>query len=427
MGMLYRRKKRDPVTHELIELGPWWMKYYRQGRPFYESTETEVKAEARRKLKEREGQVAQGLHQGPQVERTRFEDLVEGIRQDYAMNERKSSRRMEDYITHLMTSFSHMRASAITTDKIKTYITNRQKEGAANGTINREMGALKRMFRLALQHTPPKVVRAPHIPMLEERNIRSGFFEHEDFLALRGVLPDYAQVAATLAYYSGMRTGEVFSLKWTQVNWSAGKLSLRAQDTKTETPRVLYITGDLLRVLMVWKQRCDQKWPQCPWICHRGGIRLESLKHSWRKACERVGLGKMVEVEGTKEKVWVGKIPHDFRRTAVRNMVRAGVPEKIAMAISGHKTRSVFDRYNIVNEADLEQAAQSMTAYFERERAKMVTVTVTLGELERERGSSLDSEDAESLGKVVELARGIEPPTCGLQNRCSAIELRQPE
>jgi integrase len=88
----------------------------------------------------------------------------------------------------------------------------------------------------------------------------------------------------------------------------------------------------------------------------------------------------MVEVEGTKKKVWVGKIPHDFRRTAVQNMVRAGVPEKVAMAISGHKTRSVFDRYNIVNEADLEQAAKSMTAYFEREKAKMVTPAKLQGE-----------------------------------------------
>ena len=173
------------------------MKYYRQGRPFYESTETEDKTEARRKLKDREGQVAQGLHQGPQIERTRFEDLVEGIRQDYAMNERKSSRRLEDYIVHLMASFKNMRASSITTDKIKVYINKRRHAGAANGTINRELGALKRMFRLALQHTPPKVARAPHVPMLEERNVRSGFFEHEDFLALRGVLPDYAQVAAT--------------------------------------------------------------------------------------------------------------------------------------------------------------------------------------------------------------------------------------
>ena len=415
MGMLYRRKKRDPVTHDLVELGPWWMKYYRQGKPFYESTETEDKTEARRRLKEREGQVAQGVHQGPQVERTKFEDLVKGIQQDYMMNERKSVRRLNDYIIHLTAFFSHMRASAITTDKIKAYIAKRREAGAANGTINRELGALKRMYRLALQQTPPKVARAPHIPMLEERNIRSGFFEHEDFLALRGVLPDYAQVAATLAYYSGMRMGEVSSLKWSQVNWSAGKLSLRAQDTKTETPRVLYLTGDLLRVLTAWKQRCDQKWPQCPWICHRGGIQLESLKHSWRKACERVGLGKLVEIEGTKEMVWVGKIPHDFRRTAVRNMIRAGVPEKIAMAISGHKTRSVFDRYNIVNEADLEQAARSMTIYFEREKAKMVTVTVTLPESRGQSSSSASREEVDSSVEFVELARGIEPPTCGLQ------------
>ena len=265
------------------------------------------------------------------------------------------------------------------------------------------------------------------IPMLEERNGWSGFFKHEDFLALRGVLPDYAQVAATLAYYSGMRMGEVSSLKWSQVNWSAGKLSLRAQDTKTDTPRVLYLTGDLLRVLTVWKQRCDQKWPQCSWICHRGGVRLESLKHSWRKACERVGLAELVAVEGIKKKVWVGKIPHDFRRTAVRNMVRAGVSEKVAMAVSGHKTRSVFDRYNIVNEADLEQAAKSLTAYFEREKAKMVTLTVTLAKLTGESSGSANREEVESSADFVELARGIEPPTCGLQNRCSAIELRQLE
>src|SRR5262249_6222374 len=160
--------------------------------------------------------------------------------------------------------------------------------------------------------------------------------EHEDFLALRGALPDYAKVAVTLAYYSGMRMGEISSLKWSQVNWVQGKLFLNAQDTKTDTPRVLYLTGDLLRVLMAWKDQCDHKWSRCAWICHRGGVRLLSLKHSWRKACERVGLGKVVE------KKWVGRIPHDFRRTAVRNMIRAGVPEKVAMTISGHKTRSVF-------------------------------------------------------------------------------------
>ena len=417
MGMLYRRKKPNSATGKPTETGPWWLKYYREGRPYYESSDTEDKSEARRKLKEREGQVATGQYHGPQVERTRFEDLVNLIRQDYALNERKSDQRLEIFIKHLTPYFRQVRARGMTTERITGYIVKRQEQGAANGTINRELGCLKRMFRLAYQQTPPHVARVPHIPMLDEHNIRSGFFEHEDFLALTGALPDYAQVAVTLAYYSGMRMGEVYSLQWKQVNWTQGKLFLKAEDTKTNTPRVLYLTGDLLRVLMTWKTRSETKWSQCPWICHRGGVRLQSLKHSWRQACGRVGLGLMVTDEKKGVEIWQGKIPHDFRRTAVRNMLRAGVPEKIAMAISGHKTRSVFDRYNIVNESDLEQAAKSLSAYFEREK---VTLSVTLAELKKESSSSVNAELVGTSAGVMELARGIEPPTGGLQNHCSA-------
>ena len=428
MGSVYRRKRIDPVTGLAVQAGPWWMKYYVHGRPVQESARTQDRTEARRILKEREGQVASGLYHGPQIERTRFEDLLALIRQDYQLNKRKTARRVGDFEKHLEPFFRRMKASAITTNQIKAYIVKRQGQGAANGTINRELGCLKRMFRLAMQQSPQLVTKVPHIPQLKENNIRSGFFEHEDFLSLRGVLPDYAQVAVTLTYYSGMRIGEVCSLQWRQINWVEGKLFLQSQDTKTNTPRVLYLTGDLYRVLQTWKRRCEEKWPDCPWLCHRGGIRLQSLKHSWRKACERVGLGKMVKDEQKGREVWQGKIPHDFRRTAVRNMIRAGVPEKISMAISGHKTRSVFDRYNIVNEKDLEQAALALSAYFERERTTLTaTLLATLGGLGGGSSRSANRQPVESSAKVVELARGIEPPTCGLQNRCSAIELRQPD
>ena len=417
MGMIYRRKKRDPTTGTLAEQGPYWMKYYVDGRPIQESTRTSDKDRAKRILKIKEGEIAAGLYRGPNIDRTRYEDLAELVRQDYELNKRKTGRRVSEYQHHLAPYFRKLRVSAITTERIKAYIVKRQGEGAANGTINRETGFLKRMFRMGFQQTPQLVARVPHIPQLKEYNIRSGFFEHEDFLALRGALPDYAQVAATLAYYSGMRMGEVCSLQWRQINWTEGKLFLQAQDTKTNTPRVLYLTGDLYRVLLAWKTRCDLKWPGCPWICHRGGIRLQSLKHSWRKACETVGLGGMVKDEKKKHLVWVGRIPHDFRRTAVRNMVRAGVPEKVAMSISGHKTRSVFDRYNIVNERDLEQAARSLSAYFERQT---VTLTVTLAELRGESSGSVSRQPVDSSVEFMELARGIEPPTGGLQNRCSA-------
>jgi integrase len=402
MGMLYRRKKRDPATGLLAEQGPWWMKYYRDGRAFFEGTGTEDKTEARRKLKEREGQVARGLHHGPQTERTRFEDLVAGIRQDYALNERKSVRRLNDFITHLSAHFKQLRASAITTDRINAYATTRREDGAANGTINRELACLKRMFKLAHQSTPPKVARIPHIPMLEEHNVRSGFFSHEEYLAVRGVLPDYAQVAVSIAYYTGLRIGEVLGLKWCQVDLAEGKLSLTPLQTKTETPRVVYLPPDLLHVLLEARRRHEASYPASPWVCQRHGKRLLEIKRCWKQACRRMGLE--------------GRLVHDFRRTAVRNMTRAGIPEKVAMAISGHKTRSVFDRYNIVNETDLKVAAKALAAYYDQEK---VTLSDTLAELDRQQSGSLNREPVETLAGFMEPAIRIERTTCGLRNRCS--------
>ncbi|MDA2910262.1 site-specific integrase [Nitrospiraceae bacterium AH_259_D15_M11_P09] len=379
MGSVYRRTVVDEESGKRVEIGPFWIKYYRNGRPFRESTATLDRGEARRKLKQREGEIAEGRFRGLRVERTRFEHLAEDLKTYYRMNKTNALQRAEEAISHLATVFHGDRATELTSDRIHAYIARRQQESASNGTINRETGMLKRMFALAMKQTPPKVLHAPYIPHLHESNIRSGFFEHEDFLALRGALPDYAKVAITLAYYSGMRMGEVCSLTWDRVSWTEGKLYLKAQDTKTREPRVLYLTGDLWRVLEAWKPRCVQSWPSCAWICHRNGVQLQNLKSVWRRACQRVGLGQMVQDPDKERKVWQGRIPHDFRRTAIRNMVKAGVPEKIAMAISGHKTRSVFNRYNIIDEGDLKAAADRLSGYFSKQ---MGTISGTIAELD---------------------------------------------
>jgi len=309
---------------------------------------------------------------------------------------------LNDFITHLSTHFKQLRASAVTTDRVKNYVATRREEGAANGTINRELACLKRMFKLALQSTPPKVTRIPHIPVLEEHNVRSGFFSHEEYLAIRAVLPDYAQVAVSIAYYTGLRIGEVLGLKWSQIDLVEGKLSPTPLQTKTETSRVVYLPPDLHRVLLEARRRHQATYPASPWVCQRHGERLLEIKRCWKRACQRMGLE--------------GRLVHDFRRTAVRNMTRAGIPDKVAMAISGHKTRSVFDRYNIVNETDLKVAAKALATYYEQEK---VTLSVTLAELGRQRSDSANREPIETSARFMEPAIRIERTTCGLRNRCS--------
>ena len=142
MGALYQRKKKNPVTGEWVEQEPWWIKYYDNGKPIRESTGTDDKTEARRRLKEKEGQVAQGLHQGTQVARTKFEDLVTGIEQDYALNDRKSARRLSHLLAHLTTSFGQMRA-ADHNGQDQGVCNEPREQGATNGTVNRFVGLFK--------------------------------------------------------------------------------------------------------------------------------------------------------------------------------------------------------------------------------------------------------------------------------------------
>ena len=350
MGTIYKRGR------------IYWIKFYRKGRPFYESAETGDKSEARKLLKQKEGQIAEGRFSGLRIERVKFEELAEDLLHDYRVNGRKTFDRTNRSINHLKKVFGSVRVVEITTDRINAYIAKRQEEEAENSTINRELSALKRMLRLGIQHTPPKVIRLPYISHLKEQNVRTGYFEHEDFLSLRGALPDYLKQVVTLAYYTGMRKGEILGLKWDQVDMKEGKLWLTPQETKNETPRIVYLSGDLYKVLTWTKQQRDLYYPSCPWVCQRNGNQIgEDFRDAWYKACEHIGLP--------------GKILHDFRRTAIRNMVRAGIPEKVTMTISGHKTRSIFDRYNIVNEADLKKAATLLTGYFQEQTVtKVVTI-----------------------------------------------------
>lgn len=277
-----------------------------------------------------------------------------------------------------------MRIKSITTDKLQEYVTKRLQERAAPATINRELDCLHRMMVLGARQTPPRVSRIPHFPKLVENNVREGFLEHDEFLSIRGAAHDHLKVAMTIAYYTGMRMREIISergLRWDQVNLDEGSIHLLSSQTKTKTPRVINMADDFLLVMKKAKEIQVREFPSCPYVCHRNGQPFNNLIHGWKTACKRVGVE--------------GKTFHDLRRTGVRNLVRAGVPETVAMKISGHKTRSVFDWYNITSEDDLREAAKRVNRYIQ---GKKVTLSVTL---EEKHTASSNSDDLQ----VIELWR----------------------
>src|SRR5690606_1881546 len=159
---------------------------------------------------------------------------------------------------------------------------------------------------------------------------------------------------------------EVLPLRWDQVDLAAGEVRLWSGESKTEEPRVFpFAQSAALDALLHRQQSLAEELERTrgvvvPWVFHRAGRRIKSCRGAWEEACKRVGLE--------------GRLMHDLRRSAVRNLVNAGVPEKTAMLLTGHKTREVFDRYNIVSPTETAGAVAKLSAYLEAsERHKTVT------------------------------------------------------
>ena len=330
----------------------WWIKYSQSGRAYYESTESRKKSVAKEILKQREGEIVEGKLPGVLFKKTTFRDLKDEFIDDYKINQRKSLERAEISAKHLGKFFSGYQANQITTAAIKKYVKKRKEVGSANGTINRELRALGRM--LSIGYEDGKVARIPHIPMLKESNPRVGFFEHEDYFKLYKALPEELKPVAAFAYTYGWRKSEILGLVWDRVDLNEKTVRLEAGETKNDEARTIYIEDELVKVLKLQKLKGTKGY-----VFHRNGRRIKDFRGAWKKACKDAKIGI--------------RLFHDFRRTAVRNMVRSGIPERVAMMISGHKTRSVFDRYNIVSPNDLKMAAEKMKAFSET-----VTKTVTI-------------------------------------------------
>jgi len=335
MGLIYQPTWKDQKTGETKTSTVWWIQYNVRGKRIRKRVQdpkrpdmgSRKRADAARLLKKRLTEAQRGKPVGPDVERTTLGDLATMLRNDYAVNGH-GVESIKAPLAHLSKYFGETcRAINITSDRITTYVAERIETGAAQATINRSLSALKRAFRLA--EIAKKVADRPHIAMLEENNARQGFVTRGEFARLHDALPADLRDPVDFLYYSAWRVGEMRSLEWRDIK--DGVIRLRSENSKNKRGRELPLVRELAEII---ERARERRIPECPFVFHRDdGSPIGLFRKSWATACKKSGLGKI--------------LVHDLRRSAIKNFIDAHVPEKTAMAISGHRTRSTFDRYQI--------------------------------------------------------------------------------
>lgn len=349
-----------------------WIAYYHRGKEIRESSGTADKNEAGKLLKQRLREIGaevMGLKPfvGPKQDRILMKALFEILVDDYKIRGKAN----EDFYSHLKPVrefLDDMKAVNVTTEVVDRFIRDGLDKGLKPATLNRRTQYISQAFGLAMERK--KIAMAPKVRHLEGDNVREGFLERHEFEAIAKHLPGDLQDFCRFAYLVGWRKKETQLLKWEDFDFTGGIIRLKRTTSKNGEPRRIALDGEILEII---KRRLAKREiitatgvQIIPFVFHRNGKQVNYFRKAWISACTKAGIpGKKIVGKGGKTRILPGKLFHDFRRTAVRNMVRAGVDEKIAMTISGHKTRSVFDRYNITSEDDLREAVKKTQRYVE--------------------------------------------------------------
>jgi len=356
-----RRVKGEGSILKLKGCRFWYASYFNHnGKQIRVSTRTEVKQEALTILRKLTGDRDKGLAPVSDLRKIYYRDLRAGLLASYIERGNKSLYEKSDGnggteelvpgLKRLDEFFGFgpdnpgLPVIRLTTDAARQFAKTRKEAGAGNAVINRSLSCLRRMLRLA--HQEGKIQTVPYIPLLKEPPARRGFLPREDFERLRGLLPGHLRPVVTFLYYCGCRLGETKAIEWPQVNLDARLITLHEEQTKTGEPRVIPIPSEVAMMLAEIEPKEGKVFD------------ATNLRTEWAKACAAAGLGELTPMDNGRHR-WVkyrGLIIHDLRRSALRNLVKAGVNEREAMRISGHSTRSVFDRYAIVTTKDLTEA-----------------------------------------------------------------------
>ncbi len=334
----------------------WYLKYYRNGVAKRESSHSDKRKVAEKLLARRLAEVSTGTYIESADRKVTVDEMYSALLADYENNQMASlegarerwqspAREGEEPPPgRLKQYFGGLRALAVTTDKLNKYVVWCREKKLSNATVNRDLSALRRAFNLALR--AGKLQKVPCFPRLKESPPRSGFVEESDDNRLaKNARELWLRALLATAYCFGFRKGEPLGLRVRQVDLLNRTIRLNAGETKSGDGRTIKTTADvhvLLQACVAGKAADDFVFTRA------NGKPVLDFSKRWEDLTVAAGT--------------LGLRFHDLRRSAIRNMVRRGVPETVAMKISGHRTRAIFDRYNVTSEADLADAAQKIEA-----------------------------------------------------------------
>ena len=313
---------------------------------------------------ERLGEIAAEKHGGrpfvgPQQERVTVNELLDGLENDYKLRD-KWNPKIASHMKPVRAYFGTWRAADVTPNAVAAYIKNLREEGYSNSTLNHRTQLLRQAFKAAMRDK--QVSSAPFIPRLSEvGNERQGFFETADFEAVVSHLPEYLRDFARFGFLTGWRKGSIASLRWADVGDDV--IYLRAENSKTREAETMPLEGKLQEIIERRRRAAvleDENGSKrfAEFVFHRKGLPIGDFRKVWTKAC------KLADVDH--------RLFHDLRRTASRNMIAAGVPQAVAMKITGHRTDSMFRRYAIANEDQKRDALQQTQEYLSTSKGRKV-------------------------------------------------------
>ncbi len=338
----------------------WYARFYDRGREVRESLRTGDPDVAERRMVALRRQIARGQYQDPGQRRVRVGELLDDLERHLEARQIASLPKARSTLKAVRTELGARTVAQLDTASIERAQAAWLRAGAQPATVNRRCELLRQALKLAARRRPPKVVQPPEVPLLRVQNARQGFLGQDDVARLVAALddPDLRDFVEWLGW-TGMRPGEARQLTWAMVDLPASTLTVAPAVAKTRRGRVLALVGPLLDII---RRRQTRRRLGCELVFHRTskgrqGVPVRDMRRAFRAALKAAKLPLTVR-------------PYDLRRSALRNLIRSGTHETVAMAISGHRTRSTFDRYNITSTEDIAAAIRRVAGIEEPAKAK---------------------------------------------------------